>query len=158
MSLKIRPATKTDIPTLLTFIRKLAAYEKLLDQVKATPDLLEKTLFCEHPKSFALLAEDGKDVVGFAVYFFNYSTFLAAHGLYIEDIYVDETARGKGVGLVILKHLAQIALEKECGRMEWWVLDWNEPAIGFYKKIGAKPMDEWTVFRMGPGEMQKLIA
>mgnify|MGYP000626758984 CR=1 FL=1 len=155
--LSIRPAQPADIPILIAFIRKLAIYEKLLDQVTLTPELLEQTLFRAHPKAFAVLAEKDEVAVGFAIYFFNYSTFLGAHGLYIEDIYVDEVRRGEGIGLEILKYLGEVALSENCGRMEWSVLDWNEPSIGFYKKLGAMAMDEWTIFRLSRQHIKALL-
>lgn len=154
--MQIRSATESDIPTLISFIKKLAVYEKLLDEVRVTPQGLQETLFCEHPKAFAVLAVKQDVPVAFAIYFFNYSTFLGSHGLYIEDIYVDEEVRGEGVGLALLKYLASIAVTENCGRLEWWVLDWNEPAIAFYKKLGAVPMDKWTTFRLGREEIKAL--
>lgn len=154
--MQIRSALESDIPVLISFIKKLAIYEKLLDHVSVTPEGLRSTLFCEHPKAFAVLAEKQNVPVGFAMYFFNYSTFLGAHGLYIEDIFVDEAVRGEGIGQMILSYLATVALEANCGRMEWSVLDWNEPSIGFYKKLGAVPMDEWTMFRLGHAEIKAL--
>lgn len=153
----IRAAEPADISTLIAFIRKLAVYEKLLDHVTVTPAGLHERLFCDHPKVFALLAEKEGKAVGFAIYFFNFSTFLGAHGLYIEDIFVDEAVRGEGVGLRILECLAQVAISEKCGRMEWSVLDWNEPSIGFYKKLGAVAMDEWTTFRLNRREIEQLI-
>lgn len=148
MVLSIRSAIASDTGTLVSFIRKLAVYEKLLAQVQVTEENLARTLFCEHPKAFAILAEDAGEPVGFAIYFFNYSTFLGSHGLYIEDLYVDEAVRGKGVGMAMFRYLAGVARREQCGRMEWWVLNWNKPAIDFYEKLGAVPMDEWTVYRL----------
>lgn len=121
-----------------------------------TEDDLLRTLFCEHPKAFAVLAEEEGNPVGFAVYFFNYSTFLGTHGLYIEDLYVDETVRGKGVGMAMFRYLAGVAQQERCGRMEWWVLNWNKPAIDFYEKLGAVAMDEWTVYRLDQDMIGKL--
>ncbi len=148
MSVEIRMAAPGDEATILNFIRELAAYEKLEHEVIATEAMLGQSLFCQHPKVFALIAEFDGAPSGFALYFFNYSTFLGQHGLYLEDLYVRETLRGKGIGKALLARLAQIAKDNDCGRMEWWVLDWNAPSIEFYKSLGAETMDEWTVFRL----------
>jgi GNAT superfamily N-acetyltransferase len=158
MSLVIREARPGDEALILGFIRELADYEKLSDAVVATPAHLTKTLFADNPKAFALIAESGGEPVGFALYFFNYSTFLGKHGLYFEDLYVRENRRGDGAGKALLARLAQIALENDCGRMEWSVLDWNAPAIAFYKSLGAEAMDEWTVHRMTGEALAKLAA
>ena len=148
MTIQIRPAVAGDEALILGFIRELAEYEKLAHEVVASEADLTATLFCDAPKAFALIAEQDGEAVGFALYFFNFSTFLGKHGLYLEDLYVRESARGKGAGKALLAELARIALENDCGRMEWWVLDWNTPSIEFYKSLGATPMDEWTVFRL----------
>lgn len=148
MSLNIRKAAAGDESVILGFIRELAGYEKLSHEVVATPPHLTKTLFCDHPKAFALIAERDGAPIGFALYFFNYSTFLGRHGLYLEDLYVQAAHRGAGAGRALLAALARIALENDCGRMEWSVLDWNAPAIAFYKSLGAVSMDEWTVYRL----------
>lgn len=148
MNVFIRKAAKGDEGVILGFIKELAAYEKLSHEVVATPDHLARTLFCDHPKAFALIAEQGGKPIGFALYFFNYSTFLGKHGLYLEDLYVQEVHRGAGAGKALLGELARIAIENDCGRLEWSVLDWNAPSIAFYKSLGAVPMDEWTVYRM----------
>jgi GNAT superfamily N-acetyltransferase len=158
MSLVIREARPGDEALILGFIRELAEYEKLSDAVVATPAHLTKTLFADNPKAFALIAESGGEPVGFALYFFNFSTFLGKHGLYLEDLYVRANRRGEGAGKALLARLAQIALENDCGRMEWWVLDWNAPAIAFYKSLGAEAMDEWTVYRMTGEALSKLAA
>jgi GNAT superfamily N-acetyltransferase len=129
-------------------IRGLAEYEKLSHACTATEDQLRATLFGSRPAAEVLLAMDGGDCLGFALFFPNYSTFLAKPGLYLEDLFVRPGARGKGVGLALLQRLAQIARDRGYGRVEWSVLDWNEPAIGFYKRIGAVPLDEWTIFRL----------
>jgi GNAT superfamily N-acetyltransferase len=148
MSLAVRKAAPGDEALILGFIRELADYEKLSDEVVATPAHLTKTLFCENPKAFALVAELDGEAIGFALYFFNYSTFLGRHGLYLEDLYVQAAHRGVGAGKALLAALAKVAVDNECGRMEWSVLDWNAPSIAFYKSLGAVPMDEWTVYRL----------
>jgi GNAT superfamily N-acetyltransferase len=148
MSLSIRKAVAGDESLILGFIRDLAAYEKLSDAVTATPEHLKRTLFADEPKVFALIAERDGAPAGFALYFFNYSTFLGMHGLYLEDLYVREEARGSGAGTALLAELAKIAIDQHCGRMEWSVLDWNTPSINFYKALGAEAMDEWTVYRL----------
>jgi GNAT superfamily N-acetyltransferase len=147
-SLRIEKATVHDVPLILQFIRELAEYEKLLDRVTTTEELLRETLFGTRPAAEVLLAYETDEPVGFAIYFFNYSTFMGRPGLYLEDLFVRPSVRGQGFGRALLAHLAQIAIERNCGRMEWAVLDWNEPAIGFYKRLGAVPMDDWTVFRV----------
>src|SRR5688572_15599544 len=146
--LRIEKAIPGDVPLILEFRRKLAEYEKLSDSVEATEEGLRETLFGPNPSAHALLAYDGDEPVGFAIYFFNYSTFVGRPGLYLEDLFVRPEARGKGFGRALLQHLAGIAVENNCGRMEWAVLNWNEPAIGFYKSLGADPMIDWTVFRL----------
>jgi GNAT superfamily N-acetyltransferase len=148
MPLRIATATETDVPNILQLILGLAAYEKLAHTVVATEAALHRTLFGPRPAAEVLIAFDGAAPVGFALFFPNYSTFLAKPGLYLEDLFVTPEARGRGIGLALLRRLAVIARERGYGRMEWSVLDWNEPAIGFYKKLGALPMDEWTTFRM----------
>jgi GNAT superfamily N-acetyltransferase len=146
--LSIRSATVEDIPVILQLIRDLATYERAPNDVTATEERLVKVLFGEKPAAEVRLAFAGGSAVGFAVFFHNFSTWLGKPGLYLEDLFVDPKQRGKGYGRALLVDLAQIARERGCGRMEWAVLDWNEPAIGFYRKLGAKPMDEWTVFRL----------
>lgn len=147
----LRPATPADAPFIATLIRELAEYEKLLDQCQATPDALVEGLFGPRPYAECLIASlDGVDVA-FALWLHNYSTFLAKPGLYLEDLYVRPAARGHGVGKALLVRLAQIAIERGCGRFEWSVLDWNTPAIEFYRRLGAEPQSEWTIFRVaGP--------
>ncbi len=147
-SFRIEKATTEDVPLILQFVRELAEYEKLLDRVTTTEDRVRETLFGANPCAHALLAYDNAQPVGFAVYFFNYSTFVGRPGLYLEDLFVRPEARGKGFGRELLAHLARIAVDHGCRRMEWAVLNWNEPAIGFYKGLGADPMNEWTVFRL----------
>jgi len=145
---KIRPARLEDVPTILQLIRDLATYERAPDEVTATEEQLVDVLFGERPAAEVLLAFEGQSPVGFAVYFYNFSTWLGRAGLYLEDLFVKPDERGKGYGRALLVKLAKIARERECGRMEWAVLDWNEPAIKFYRTLGAKPMHEWTVFRL----------
>lgn len=158
MTLKIRQARPGDVSTILDFIKELADYEKLAHEVTASESDLKRTLFCGDPKVFALIAERDSAPVGFALYFFNYSTFLGKHGLYLEDLYVRKAERGGGVGKALLSRLAKIALENRCGRMEWAVLDWNEPAIKFYDFLGADAMDEWTVRRLTGKALEDLAA
>jgi len=148
MSCKIRSATAADVPLILRFIRDLATYEKLLDDVIATEEALHRTLFGTPPAAQVLIAEVDGQPTGFALYFFNYSTFLAKPGLYLEDLFVKPEFRGAGIGKALLLHLAKIANARGCGRMEWAVLDWNEPAKGFYQKLGAVPLDDWRVMRL----------
>jgi GNAT superfamily N-acetyltransferase len=145
---RIENATAADVPLLLTLIRALAEYERLSAEVVATEGALRETLFGEARRAEAVIARVGAEAVGFALWFHNYSTFLARPGLYLEDLFVLPAWRGQGIGRALLRHLAQIAVERKCGRMEWAVLDWNTPAIGFYRTLGAQPMDEWTVFRL----------
>ena len=147
-SIAIRSATRDDVPLILTFIRELAAYEKLADEVTATEQDLDRALFGERPVVEAVIASLNGDPVGYALFFPNFSTFLSKPGLYLEDLYVRPAARGAGVGRALLEHLAAIAVERDWGRFEWAVLDWNEPSIAFYKKMGATPMHDWTVFRI----------
>ena len=154
---RIVPATESDIPIILNLIRALAEYEKLAHLVVATPERLRATLFGAKPAAEVLLAHWEHECVGFAVFFPTYSTFLAQPGLYLEDLYVKPNWRDKGIGSALLKHLARIAMERGCGRLHWAVLDWNQPAIQFYKKLGAVPMDEWTEYSLS-GEALKSLA
>ena len=153
---KIRPACLEDVPVILQLIRDLATYERAPDEVSATEEQLVEVLFGEKPAAEVLLAFEKESPVGFAVYFFNFSTWLGRAGLYLEDLFVKPEKRGKGYGRALLIELAKIARDRGCGRMEWAVLDWNEPAIKFYRALGAKPMNEWTVFRLTGGEIGKL--
>ena len=137
-------------------IRDLADYEKLTDIVVATEEKLRETLFCENPAADVLLAYQDAECIGFAVFFSTYSTFLAQPGIFLEDIFVKPHARGQGAGLALLKCIAAIAQVRGCGRIEWDVLDWNEPSIKFYKKLGAKPVDGWTKFRLTGDELEQL--
>jgi GNAT superfamily N-acetyltransferase len=152
----IRPAIPADVPTILGFIRSLADYEHLLDSVVADETKLHATLFGARPFAEVLIAEWNSQPAGFALLFHNYSTFLAKPGIYLEDLFVDPQFRSKGLGKALLTHLAALALERGCGRLEWSVLDWNEPAIGFYKSLGARPMDEWTIFRVTGEDLARL--
>ncbi|NOX95490.1 MAG: GNAT family N-acetyltransferase [Alphaproteobacteria bacterium] len=158
MTKTIREAQPGDEAIILEFIKELASYEKLSHEVIATEDHLKRTLFVSQPKAFALIAEVDGEPVGFALYFFNYSTFIGRHGLYLEDLYVRESMRGGGHGKALLSRLAQIALDNDCGRMDWSVLDWNAPSIAFYKSLGAMAMDEWTVFRLTGEALSNLAA
>jgi GNAT superfamily N-acetyltransferase len=147
-SIRITPATPADVPVILAFIRELAEYEKLLDRVTATEDLLRNSLFGPRPYAEVLMARLADRAVGYALFFHNYSTFLARPGIYLEDVYVQPAVRGRGVGKALLREVARVALERDCGRLEWSVLDWNKPSIDFYLSLGAAPMDEWTMYRM----------
>lgn len=143
----LRFAEEKDIPLILRFIKELAEYEELLHEVVATEEVLRESLF-RRKAAEVIIAEYEGEPVGFALFFHNFSTFLGRPGLYLEDLYVKPEMRGKGFGLTMLSFLAKLALERNCGRFEWWCLDWNGPSIKFYKNIGAVPMDEWTVFRV----------
>jgi GNAT superfamily N-acetyltransferase len=147
-SFEIRPARVEDVPVILGLIRELATYERAPDEVTATEEQLVDVLFGEKPVAEVLLAFEGKSPVGFAVFFHNFSTWLGRPGLYLEDLFVKPEKRGKGYGRALLVDLAKVARERGCGRMEWAVLNWNEPAIKFYRALGAKPLDEWTVYRL----------
>jgi GNAT superfamily N-acetyltransferase len=155
-SLQIRLARVEDVPVILQLIRDLATYERAPDEVTATEEQLVDVLFGQHPAAEVLLAFEEQLAIGFAVYFYNFSTWLGRPGLYLEDLFVKPEKRGKGYGRALLVELAKIARDRGCGRMEWAVLDWNEPAIRFYRALGAKPMDEWTVFRLTREEIAKL--
>jgi GNAT superfamily N-acetyltransferase len=154
---RIAPATERDIPVILDLIHALAEYEKLAHLVTATEERLRETLFGTRPAAEVLLAHWDRESAGFAVFFANYSTFLAQPGIYLEDLYVRPHLRGNGIGLALLKRLAGIAIERGCARLEWSVLDWNQPAIHFYKKLRAVPLDEWTEYRL-TGEALKTLA
>ncbi len=152
----IRPARVEDVPIILELIRDLATYERAPDEVVATKEQLVDVLFGERPVAEVLLAFEAETAVGFAVYFYNFSTWLGRAGLYLEDLFVKPEKRGKGYGRALLVELAKFARDRGCGRMEWAVLDWNEPAIKFYRALGAQPMHEWTVFRLTSEEIAKL--
>ena len=146
--LRIRPAAVADVPTILRLIRGLAEYERLLDECVATEAQLRETLFGARPQAEVVIAEWEGESAGFALFFHNYSTFLARRGLYLEDLFVLPAHRGAGIGRALLVHLARLAVERGCGRFEWSVLDWNAPAIAFYRALGAEPMDDWTIMRV----------
>ena len=156
MSLRIRKATEADVPLILWFIRQLADYEKLLHEAVMTEENLRESLFGSRPSAEVVLGFHEDKPVGFAVFFHNFSTFLGRRGLYLEDLFVIPEMRGKGFGRDLLVHLAKIARERNCGRFEWSVLDWNKTAIDFYKKLGAVPMDEWTIFRVTGDALKRL--
>lgn len=158
---EIRPATEADVAVILDFIRQLAAYEKLEHEVVATEDRLRHWLFGERPAAEVVLLEESAtgeapEPAAFALFFHNFSTFLGRPGIYLEDLFVHPDHRGKGYGRRLLAHLASLAVERGCGRLEWAVLDWNEPAIGFYRKLGAVAMNGWTVFRLTGAELESL--
>ena len=146
--LRIVPATERDVAVILGFIRKLAEYEKLSHQVAATEELLRDTLFGAHRVAEVLIAYVADEPAGFALFFHNFSTFLGRPGIYLEDLFVEPAQRGKGIGKALLIEVARIARERNCGRLEWAVLDWNRPAIDFYRGLGAVPLDDWTLFRV----------
>jgi GNAT superfamily N-acetyltransferase len=152
----ITRATSEDAPLILQLIRELAEYERLLHEVTATEQQIRDTIFGPRPAAEVLLASAEGEPVGFAVFFTTYSTFLAKPGIYLEDLFVKPHARGKGIGRALLAKLAQVAIERDCGRIEWAVLNWNEPSIGFYKKLGALPLDEWTTFRLSGEPLSRL--
>ncbi|HEX6850507.1 MAG TPA: GNAT family N-acetyltransferase [Candidatus Polarisedimenticolaceae bacterium] len=154
--MNIQWAREHDVPLLLRFIRDLATYEKLEHEVTATEEGLRRTLFGEKRYAEALIARLDGEPVGFALFFHNYSTFVGKPGLYLEDLFVEPDHRGKGVGKALLQRLAAIAIERDCGRMEWAVLDWNAPSIAFYRSLGAVPMDDWTVFRLAGPALREL--
>ncbi len=156
MAFTIRKATESDVPLILQFIRDLAEYEKLAHLVVATEGALRETLFGSTPFAEVLIAEEEGTAAGFALFFHNYSTFLAQPGIYLEDLFVKPELRGRGYGKALLARLAQIACERNCGRVEWAVLDWNEPSIAFYKSLGARVMDEWHTFRLAGDALTKL--
>jgi GNAT superfamily N-acetyltransferase len=144
----IRPATPDDVPAILRLIHDLAEYERALHEVKATEEDLRASLFGEEPKVFAHVAEHEGEVIGFALWFLSFSTWLGRHGIYLEDLYVDPAVRGHGHGKALLTELARIAVERGYGRVEWAVLNWNTPSIAFYEALGARPQDEWTTYRL----------
>src|SRR5687767_1708547 len=156
MTIRIEPATPADVPVVLELIRELAEFERLLDQVTATEAQLRKGLFGPRPSAEVAIARVGDEVAGFALFFPNFSTFLAKPGIYLEDLYVRQKFRGQGCGEELLRHLARLALERGCGRLEWSVLDWNVRAIDFYKSLGAVQMDQWTVHRVTGDALVKL--
>ena len=156
--LRIESATERDVPFILSLIKALAEYEQLAHEVVATEDSVRESLFGRFRGAAVVIARVSDEAVGFAVWFHNYSTFLSRSGLYLEDLFVRPAWRGRGIGRALLRHLARIAVARGCGRMEWSVLDWNEPAIRFYTSLGAKPLDEWTVFRLTGDALEELAA
>jgi GNAT superfamily N-acetyltransferase len=154
-AITIRKAEEKDIPLILQFIKGIAEYEKLLHEVEATEEKLHESLFSENANTEVLLCYLNEVPAAYAVYFHNFSTFVGKKGIYLEDIFVYPEYRKMGIGKKLLKHIAQIAVERNCGRMEWAVLDWNQPAIEFYKSIGAKPLNEWTLFRLTEDALKK---
>lgn len=156
MTLSIRSATRDDMPLIAQFIRDLAEYERLSHEVRFDETVLAERLFGPRPYAEVLIGEIDGVAQGFALFFHNFSTFEGKPGVYLEDLFVRPEARGSGLGKALLKQLAKIAVERDCARLEWWVLDWNEPSIQFYKSLGAKPMDEWTVYRVDGDALGKL--
>jgi GNAT superfamily N-acetyltransferase len=152
----IRPATVADTPAIAALIRALAEYERLAGEVTMDEDRLRECLFGPRPFAEVLLAEEAGAVAGFALFFHNFSTFVGKPGIYLEDLFVRPEYRGLGLGKQLLQAIAQLAVERGCGRLEWSVLDWNEPAIGFYQSLGAVPMNEWTVYRVTGAALQQL--
>ena len=157
MTLVIRPGEKPDVPVIAELIRGLARFERLEDQVTMTEEKLTRSLFGDRPYAETLIAEDDGKPVGFALFFHNFSTFLGRPGLYLEDLFVLPEGRGKGVGRKLLERLAQVAVERDCGRLEWAVLDWNKDAIRFYERLGARPNEDWTTYRL-TGEPLRALA
>jgi GNAT superfamily N-acetyltransferase len=156
LQIRLEEAAETDVPLILSFIKELAEYERLAHAVVATEEMIRESLFGERPYAECLIAYYGDAPVGFALFFHNFSTFRGAPGLYLEDLYVRPEMRGKGVGRALLRRLAQIAVERRCGRMEWAVLDWNQPAIKFYQSLGAVPLDDWIIYRLTGEALERL--
>jgi len=152
---KLRFAEVEDVSLILAFIKELADYENMLPEVVATEEGLRESLF-ERKMAEVIIGEVQNEPVGFALFFHNFSTFLGSPGIYLEDLYIKPAMRGKGLGKIMLSFLAKLAVERNCGRLEWWCLDWNEPSIQFYKQMGAVPMDEWTVYRVYEQALDKL--
>jgi GNAT superfamily N-acetyltransferase len=157
-SLRIAPAAQSDVPVILSFIRKLAEYEKMSHLVVATEENVREHVFGTNPVAEVLLAYWDEEPVGFALYFRNFSTFLGQAGIYLEDLFVEPGQRGKGIGKALLARLAKIAIERGYGRLEWAVLDWNTPSIDFYRSLGAVPLDEWTGYRLNGEALDRLAA
>jgi GNAT superfamily N-acetyltransferase len=158
MTTRIRAASVEDVPLIRTLIEGLAEYERLRHECVATDELLAATLFGERPSAEVVIAEWDGTAAGFALFFHNYSTFLARPGIYLEDLFVRPEHRGRGIGTSLLQHLAALAMERGCGRLEWSVLDWNEDAIGFYRTLGARPQDDWTVYRVSGDALSRLAS
>ncbi len=151
----VRSAGETDLPVIVQLIHELAVYEKLENEITSDPERMRRDLFGSKPVAEVLIAEWAGEPVGFALFFQNYSTFLGKPGLYLEDLFVQPAFRGKGLGKSLILKIAALAMERDCGRFEWAVLDWNQPSIEFYKALGAKPMSEWTIFRLSGDELRK---
>ena len=156
MTISIRPAVAADLPLIAQFIRDLAEYEELAHEVRFDEEQLGRNLFGPRPYAEVVIGEVDGVPQGFALFFHNFSTFEGRPGVYLEDLFVRPQARGAGLGKALLAHLAALAIERDCARLEWWVLDWNAPAIGFYRKLGARPMDEWTVMRVDGAALTEL--
>ena len=154
--MRIRPARKDEAPIILKLIKDLAEYEKAPDQVEATETQILETIFAENPKVFCDLVEVDDQIVGMAIWFLNYSTWQGKHGIYLEDLFIEPDFRGRGYGKALLQHLAKICNERGYGRFQWWVLDWNSPAIEFYRALGAEAMSEWTVYRVSGKPLRDL--
>lgn len=158
MTLAIRPAAPADAALIFSFIRELAEYEKLTTDVATNETEIASALFGPNPRVFCDIAEWNGKPAGFALWFYNFSTFRGRHGIYLEDLFVRPDFRGKGIGKALLANLARRAVAEGCARVEWWVLDWNTPSIAFYQSLGARPMDDWTVFRLTGAALEKLAA
>lgn len=156
MNVTFRYANESDTALILQYIKELAEYEKMLDEVIATEDLLREWLFDKKKAEVIFAVVEGNEI-GFALFFHNFSTFLGRAGIYLEDLYVKPEYRGHGYGKLILKKLAQIAVERGCGRLEWWCLDWNKPSIDFYLSLGAEPMEDWTVYRIAGDTLKNMV-
>lgn len=154
--MKFRFAVREDTPLILTFIKELAAYEKMLDEVVADEKTLEEWIFDKQKAEVIFVLDDETQAAGFALFFHNFSTFLGRAGIYLEDLYVRPEYRGRGFGKGLIKELARIAVDRKCGRLEWWCLDWNKPSIDFYLSLGAEPMSDWTVYRIAGDTLTKL--
>lgn len=154
----IRHAEADDVPLVLAFIRKLADYERMTHEVEASEEQIHATLFGPRPMAEVIFAEQDGQAVGFALFFHNFSTFVGKPGLYLEDLFVEPAARGRGYGQALMVYLARLAVDRGCGRFEWSVLDWNEPSIAFYRRLGARPMDAWTVYRMDDETLRRLAS
>jgi len=152
----IRPATIADTEEMLALIYELALYEKAPEEAKATAEQIQESFFGENPQVFCEIVEVDGEIAGFAIWFLNYSTWLGKHGIYLEDLFIRPQFRGKGFGKALLKHLAAICEQRGYGRFQWWVLNWNEPSIEFYKSLGAIAMDEWTIYRVSGGALTEL--
>lgn len=153
---RVRPARAADVPAIVELVRELAAYERAADQVRLTPEVLQAALFGQPPAASAHVATVDGEVAGFALWFLSFSTWLGRHGIYLEDLYVRPDHRGRGLGAALLAELARACVERGYGRLEWAVLDWNQPAIDFYRAHGAEPQDEWTTFRLSGAALERL--